>query len=146
MTYSQVVQSVLRDYPKAGCVFKIGGEKAIGYPIIQYLETDWEFLKRLASHFNASLFPDLHTGDPNLYFGLPQRETLHQEEISHYKVRVDEKYYRMGGETLRYQKADFLHYLFESAQVYEVGEQVALKGRTLRVVRKYCVNDRTRIP
>ena len=142
MTYSQVVQSVLREYPKAGCVFKVGGEKAIGYPIIQYLETDWEFLKRLASHFNTSLFPELHTGEPKLYFGLPQRETLHQEEISHYKVRVDEKYYRMGGETLRYRKADFLHYLFESSEAYEVGDQVALKGRTLRVVRKYCRLDK----
>lgn len=142
MTYSQVVQSVLREYPKAGCVFKVGGEKAIGYPIIQYLETDWEFLKRLASHFNASLFPELHTGEPKLYFGLPQRETLHQEEISHYKVRVDEKYYRMGGETLRYRKADFLHYLFESSEAYEVGDQVELKGRTLLVVRKYCRLDK----
>ncbi|OUP68756.1 hypothetical protein B5F10_20320, partial [Anaerotruncus colihominis] len=133
---------MLREYPKVGCVFKVGGEKAIGYPIIQYLETDWEFLKRLASHFNTSLFPELHTGEPKLYFGLPQRETLHQEEISHYKVRVDEKYYRMGGETLRYRKADFLHYLFESSEAYEVGDQVALKGRTLRVVRKYCRLDK----
>jgi hypothetical protein len=45
--------------------------------IIQYQETDWTFLKRMASHFNIGLTPDVTLNTAKIYFGLspkPQEE------------------------------------------------------------------------
>jgi hypothetical protein len=70
MTYSQVIHSVLLRYADADCAM-VPADKPIGMPIIQYQETDWEFIKRLASHFNTSLIPETTQGTPLFWLGMP---------------------------------------------------------------------------
>jgi hypothetical protein len=45
MTYEDVVGIVLKDTPGASALFAVGGNSPIGKPLIQYMETDWEFIK-----------------------------------------------------------------------------------------------------
>ncbi|VBB09029.1 Hypothetical protein LUCI_4315 [Lucifera butyrica] len=47
--------------------------------ILQYRETDWEFLKRLASRFNLGLVPDITFDSPKIYFGLPPAQPANQD-------------------------------------------------------------------
>lgn len=46
--------------------------ETIPYPLLQYEETDWDFIKRLAGHLNTVLITDVQSGYPQLAIGLPQ--------------------------------------------------------------------------
>ncbi len=52
-TYEDIVDSIVREYKNGATICTVGSEESIGKPLIQYNETDWEFLKRLASHFDS---------------------------------------------------------------------------------------------
>ena len=54
MTYKELVRAVLSDTSGAQVLFHME-DRAIGAPVYQYEETDWEFLKRVASHLHTSL-------------------------------------------------------------------------------------------
>lgn len=59
----------------------IAGEKCrcgVGSFLMQYEESDWEFMKRAASLANQTLIPDTMTGHPALYAGRPM-ETVSRE-------------------------------------------------------------------
>ena len=142
MTYGEVVNTVLEDTEKSSCIFTIGEDKPIGYPIIQYLETDWEFIKRLASHFGAPLFPELTRGEPKFWFGLKKSSQDVEFKDFDYSIKIDEKYYSMWGENLNYQKSDFLHYIVKSSENYTIGDKTTFKQKNLYVCRKSCVFEK----
>ena len=70
-TYGQIVNEVLSDCP--GAVALLCREKEadtpIGKPLIQYRETDWMFIKRLAGMLGISLVSDYRTFVPRFSFG-----------------------------------------------------------------------------
>ncbi|OAB35032.1 hypothetical protein [Paenibacillus glacialis] len=51
MTYDTLLKNILKEHPGADISCNIGEGLPIGEPIIQYEETDWELINRLASHF-----------------------------------------------------------------------------------------------
>ena len=62
-------------------------QKTRNEPLIQYRETDWEFLKRLGSHLNIPVYADCESGSRVLYFGMEEgrrigSETVHPEHLS----------------------------------------------------------------
>ena len=46
-------------------------DKQIGTLIMQYKETDWEFIKRMASRLQAPVIANLQSERPQIYIGLP---------------------------------------------------------------------------
>ena len=99
-TYFQVIQTVLADYSRAevkDC--KTNGAK-IPEMLLQYEESDWTFIKRLASHFGAYLFVDpasdhgrAYLGIPNLTYGktLTKEDYILVKDMEHYKKDLEEK-------------------------------------------------------
>ena len=73
LTYEQIVQSILAEYDSCG-ICTIGEGVTIKEPIIQYEETDWEFLKRLSSHFHGYLLSDLLSPKAHVWFGMRDGE------------------------------------------------------------------------
>ena len=107
MTYKQVVEDILNDTPNASAAFAEIANQPIGKPLIQYKETDWEFIKRLASMLNTQLIPDCTTPFPYFSFGqVPQMaETLSADE---YMVISDSRFYEMGSSEGGLYKPEFL--------------------------------------
>lgn len=76
--YQNVCNLLLKDYPDAGVI--MGPEtdgKALGTLAVQYYETDWEFLSRLAARLNQPLFVDSSLKGPKLFFGTVWGGTCH---------------------------------------------------------------------
>jgi hypothetical protein len=63
-------------------LFASGNEdsKPTGKLMIQYRESDWEFLKRLASHFGQPLITDPTMTNPKIYLGLPPSRPNRQSQ------------------------------------------------------------------
>ena len=78
MSYSALIQQVLTNYQGSAFVNSTASpDQEIGKFILQYRETDWEFCKRLATHFQTQLVADVLGRRPRLWFGLPKNiETI----------------------------------------------------------------------
>jgi len=138
MTYKQVVEDILNDTPNASAAFAEIANQPIGKPLIQYKETDWEFIKRLASMLGTQLIPDCTTPFPYFSFGqVPQMaETLSADE---YMVVSDSRFYEMGSSEVGLYKPDFLCYSVPSTQFYRIGSQTVFGGQTMSVCEQDAV-------
>lgn len=57
MTAKQLMDEIMKTYP--GADYKVHvPEEPIGQILVQYEETDWEFLKRVFAKYHAALYPD----------------------------------------------------------------------------------------
>ncbi|MDE6233337.1 MAG: phage baseplate assembly protein V [Lachnospiraceae bacterium] len=141
MSYMDLAQQVAADYKDAMVKDVVTGGAAIGQFIVQYNETDWEFLKRLASHFNTGLVNDVHFDRPRCHFGVPNNKKLSLKSFS-YGVKHDVgKYLKLsksGISGLREQ--DFIYYQTDTDIPANIGDEVQFQGQTLYVYRiKGCI-------
>lgn len=74
-TYVSLENEIMEVYSKAMISDVASKKKELGKFIVQYQETDWEFLKRLASHFHTGLVNDVHIDKIKCYFGIPNNAT-----------------------------------------------------------------------
>ncbi len=68
-TYEAMVKKIVGEYPGADVSDVVTKGKKKGKFILQYNETDWEFLKRMASHFNSVLISDGLSKKAKFWFG-----------------------------------------------------------------------------
>lgn len=130
MTYRQVVEEILKDTPNASADFSTSADQAIQKPLIQYEETDWTFIKRLASMLGTQLIPDCTTPFPFFYFGqVPHGQgTLCADEYSHL---LDKRFYELGSSECGLYKPDFMCYTARDVQYYNLGDQVSFNEQPL---------------
>lgn len=126
--------------------------------IIQYQETDWTFLKRMASHFNIGLTPDVTFDSAKIYFGLPpkpqednQGESQQDGEaeggkqaeqkgpelnVSAYKIRRQTADYSVAtnnnrkNSALTFSENDFTYCEAQSLDILQLGQQVTFLNLT----------------
>ena len=72
LTYYDIIVDVLADFHEGNAVIsdEIADQK-IGYPVVRYKETAWQFIRRLASHYNLPVYSDASSSMPRVYVGLP---------------------------------------------------------------------------
>jgi hypothetical protein len=98
-------------------------------------ETDWEFLKRVAAHFNTRVTAD-HTGaGPRFHIGLPKGESY---------VLPDDLPYVAGNDLSAFRDADaagagsdafdFFSYRVRHRQIFTIGDRITFLKKRLRVV------------
>ena len=69
-----VARKVLSDYEQADIKDEITQNALIPELLLQYEESDWVFLRRLASHFGTYLIADCRDTCGKVYFGIPTYE------------------------------------------------------------------------
>ncbi len=89
MTYQQVITKVLEVYNNKAFTDRITNGQAIGEFVLQYEETDWEFFKRIASHFNGVLLAEATEDYGRFHFGIPDLNNNQEINIDDYEVVKD---------------------------------------------------------
>jgi len=135
-TYSQVAQQVCSEYSGGAAICTVGEDKTLGKPVIQYRETDWEFLMRIASHCGSILVPETHRGFPRLWFGFPDRSFTCKFPEDTYTSGISQRYYELGGSAAGYSKTDFFYYDVESPQLCDLGWYTVFKGQPFIIAEK----------
>ena len=141
-TYSQVAQQVCSEYSSGAAICTVGEDKTFGKPVIQYRETDWEFLMRMASHCGGVLVPETHRGLPRLWFGFPDRSFTCEFPEDAYTSGISQRYYELGGSAAGYSKSDFFYYDVESPQLCDLGWYTVFKGQPFIIFEKYAILER----
>ena len=141
MNYGKLLDQAARQ--AGGMVLYPAGleERAIGFPKIQYEETDWEFLKRMASHLGLSLYPQVEQPRAGLWVGLPQAEGAKAFDWRHYRIVWDSRYDELGGEKAGNSRDRFISYEVESEGSYGCGQEVTFQGKGLTICSKSCRSE-----
>ena len=96
-TYKQVMDKVLENQPNAEIQDCVTKGAVIPDFLLQYEESDWEFLSRLASCFGTFLIPDCRSDHGRAYFGIPDLGEEYVLDGEDYQETKDmDKYYRIG--------------------------------------------------
>lgn len=85
ITYGGLADQVLESYGKISCTKTLKDETIPGF-LLQYDETDWDFLKRLAGKQGSVLTPDNAATFPAFFYGLPGDKTKVIQNIEGVKV------------------------------------------------------------
>ncbi len=137
MSYKDVVKKILSDYEGADFIDTASNDKKIEKFIVQYNETDWEFIKRMASRFNTGLIADVQSGGPKFWFGVPGGSSRGQLDEYHYNVNKELGNYRLKSRNLikGIIEEDFVYYEIETDKLMNIGDSVNFKERQLLVFK-----------
>jgi len=138
MTYVQLIKNIVSAYPNGDYIDQASNGQAIGSIAIQYLETDWEFIKRMASRLHAVVFPDLKGKGARFWLGTPQsRKSITIDHLPSI-VRMDVDAYRLITENdgTDVSEADYTFCEFESTEAHELGTLVQFKGSSYIVTAR----------
>ena len=133
-TYMGIANTVTADTEHSACILP-GSDMRTGGTLIQYQETDWRFLKRMASQLGLPLVPDTSYYYPRFYFGLPEGEKRELGEIISCDLCFDGRYYAVSGKCL-VDREDFICYDVVTRTSLSLGDRVTYEGRELLVSRK----------
>lgn len=134
--YSEVIRACLN--PAEGKVIMLEKkEETIGRFLLQYHETDWEFMRRLASYAGTVLIPEDVTPGKKVYFGYRKNQLPEELKADSYRMEQDYEGYRkkeslgMDGLVLW----DSISYIVQTREIYKLGECVNFAGRTYTICR-----------
>ncbi len=134
-SYKSIVNEIAGE---AGATVKcVAPDKQIENLLLEYRETDWEFLKRLASHSNSVLVADPTGEKPSFSFGLADGKSYGEETSkADFSVRKKVARYRKLSqcEEISYQETDAVEYTVQTEHAaLEIGDQVSIQGKSLYV-------------
>ena len=129
-TYNSLLDTCSKEYEEPGMIMTEGKGKRIPHFIMQYKETDWEFIKRLAAMNHTVIFADCFTRGEKYHFGIPDREFDTEETLSEYRTRYDiQEYLYKQGRGLSIHTEDTMSYIWESREIHKLGERRTMDGR-----------------
>ncbi|MGL5437599.1 MAG: hypothetical protein ACRDBO_19795 [Lachnospiraceae bacterium] len=137
MTYKNLVQSMIAETEEADFLFQVEDCK-IGSPIYQYDETDWAFLKRIASQLGTSVLSAAISSKPQIYIGMPKGTTLDKPVYQQERIWFNKEYY-LAHESNHFRKEQFLYYDVSSYERWRVGDSIRMAdGQRLVVMSMGC--------
>ena len=135
-TYDDLVTTMIRKYKFGDAIDTVTNNTKLGTFVLQYEETDWAFLKRLAARFWSVLVPEVTAASPKVFFGMPVGKLYKLERDISYQVRRTFHELETGKPGRR--AGSYVTYVTESLQYYALGDSIALpigSGKELVVVR-----------
>lgn len=141
MTYSELFKRVLEGYDQAGviCSDRLRKEPLKRF-VLQYDETDWAFIKRVASRSNQGLLADITMEGPKFYIGMPEGRAEKELPQCPYRVSRDLAWLqrvKTNGLIAQIDEQDSLQVelrdLFDN---YELGDRVRFQNKSLYIARK----------
>lgn len=135
MAYSKLLKTVNAGNKNVSYIPNCAVSNPIKKLIVQYRETDWEFLKRLASHFNQPILPD-YSGEGIRYaFGLGTDSTKKKLDVYGYSSGNEKEEFLMKKENQvpGIIADDFAFYKVKSREYLELGERTTFLAQTFFV-------------
>lgn len=117
-TYREIVDSVLSHHDNTAIIQPKGKGACTKGLVVQYEETDWQFIKRMASQLHTVLVADCTNDHTCLYFGNPEKKGDTSLDTSEYRLR---RY-------LDLKLGESIEYVMVSREIRNLCERVYVKG------------------
>ena len=130
MSYDDLIKTILLDYKIYSFTQRMDKPMSIGRPLFQYKETDYEFLKRVASQIGLEINCDIINTNNVFYFGRPWGKEYKIEDNIDYEALKDIKKYRESlVHSPNFHDTDFFYYKIRTRKLMELGAQVVFKQK-----------------
>lgn len=124
-SYRDIIDQVLSCYKDTALIQPKGKGARVEGLVVQYEETDWELLKRLASQLHTVLVPDCTNDHICFYFGNPEKKIRGKLETKEYSMR---RYLDRNGK-------ERVEYSVDSRQIRQLCEGVTVHGSPCYIYR-----------
>lgn len=123
-TYLKIFELIVcNEY--AGVVFDcVAKQKLQDGIFIQYEETDWQFLKRVASRFEATLIADVSVWYPRISVGIPKGDFYQHESYCYTLEKQIGNYMKYKENYNYYYETEFINYEIESLQNIQLWDKL----------------------
>ncbi|CAH1225281.1 contractile injection system protein, VgrG/Pvc8 family [Paenibacillus sp. JJ-223] len=129
-----VIRQVLTAYPKSDVIDYVSGGTKLGALTLQYRETDWQFLRRMASRFGAVIIPEVTADSPKLYIGVPDgrfSELPDQGYTLTRDMKALKEAWAVGAAGVT--EKDFTKYTVDTHRWFALGDTVLFREEELKV-------------
>lgn len=136
LTYHDVLGICNEAYVGKDCdkIITVAKDVAIGSFLMQYKETDWEFIKRLASRAGTVIVPEYRVSGIKYYFGLPKRQDSIYEGTCEYTICCDmQEFNTKKANGMSITEDDTFMYVWEDREIYELGQKKVIDGRMMYI-------------
>jgi phage baseplate assembly protein gpV len=142
MTTHTLIEEVMKSYPSSRYEINIPNE-SIGEFILQYNETDFQFLKRIVSRYNQGTISAMEEDGIALYFGTPSIEVKPQNSINNYNIKKDLDEYNeiKNNDKVEVSEINFVTYTIRTQELFRVGENFEFNGQKLYVKKAMYLID-----
>lgn len=137
LKFADVIQTVAESTKGVYVNNRLLHDRAIKTPVIQYHETDWEYIKRLASKCNEPIIVDEQGTATELLLGKYSHEIEAGFLPGYYKQGYCDKYYKKHLSGYDIPRAYTKYYKIRSYDTYPVGFQVRFQGQTYYICEKH---------
>jgi len=130
IAYNQLIKKVTEKYGSKVCHSRVTEDQKLGEIAVQYEETDWEFLVRVASRLHLGLVPSVINSEQWFIFGMPDgKETyiLNEESLhDHQVIRNITEYQKLtANKQITVEEQDYLSYQVKNTKQYlALGDRV----------------------
>jgi hypothetical protein len=133
LTYSDIMHQVFAGYSHSTVVANAGNFQT-GTSIIEYGETDWQFMLRMAAKIGVSVIPSYYSEAINVYFGAPLRTEGAIRPIEFSRGRSSVNFLRQKYNGKDAHSTNFEQFIFEDENIYRLGDTVMVNNRNFLVI------------
>lgn len=136
-TYEDIFRKINSGYNDIIIVDNVTNRAKIDKFLVQYKETDWEFLKRLASHFNVGLVPACHLSGIKYSIGWAGGGKGYNLTEFNYSIKKGLREYKVKAYNEDYDLDDInlISYEITTNKIINLYDDVAFNGRKLMVYK-----------
>ena len=124
MTYKNLLKKVAGD--GRYILYLCDKNKTVNGLALQYMETDWEFILRMAGHFNTVVIPDCVSGNISLAFGIPDGNTYNLTDSDDYQLHLQVS----SGKIIE------TDYTMKGPAYMQLGDKILFKNKKWIIVKK----------
>ncbi|CUU48320.1 hypothetical protein [Clostridium beijerinckii] len=127
-TYQDVIRSVLSKYTNSDFKDNITYGNFVKDLLVQYEETDFEFIKRLATHFENVIVVDAASNMSRLHFGIEviDCEAQLENDFKEVKVKLEDFTNILCGSKDNLMEQNFIGWHVEGTEYISLGSQLIL--------------------
>ncbi len=133
--HSEILDFLCSENENMAFIIGQQGDEEIGNLLIQYYETDWQFMKRLASHIGAYLISVCHLQGSKFFYGMPNLEIHSLNSQRAYAVINHIADYMQKREKISICKADEVSYVLEEREIYRIGQHIQFLNKDLYIYK-----------
>lgn len=135
--HADIVKKVAKRVPGTSCRCQLAKDEEIHKPLIQYDETDWTFMKRVASRLQEPVFSNEEALLPEICIGRGSGiNTKRKIEGRCISEGVDGRYFQLGTVAETDGKQGYYYYKIRSRENYCLGETVRYRDADYCISRK----------
>lgn len=136
-TYRQIFDSIIAGYPESSIKFNGPLEEGAGQLVLQYFETDWQFLQRLASRKGQYISACPREKGIKIAYWLPKGQKIERKENQKYTIQKELDVYQQkkcnGLPSLKEDSS--LVYIMECRENHCLGDYTSVWGITFYIYR-----------